>query len=175
MTEVLVFDTGPLSHLAKENWLGVLRAILPPRTAVIPDTVVAELRTPEHQQFLKAVLDADWISQHTLTSAEELSAFALFAERLVVGNRNIGEAGVLAYAKVHGAIPVIDDGAGRRAAKDYGLQPRGTLSILCEAVRAEILTVTLVSRLADHLIIGDYRLPFKKGEFERWARGEGML
>ena len=42
--EVLVFDTGPLSHFAKEGWLGVLRAVTGRRTAVVPDTVADELR-----------------------------------------------------------------------------------------------------------------------------------
>ncbi len=32
-SSVLVFDTSPLSHFAKENWLGVLRAVLGDRKA----------------------------------------------------------------------------------------------------------------------------------------------
>jgi hypothetical protein len=42
--EVLVFDTSPLSHFAKQNWLGLLKAVVGERTAVIPDVVVDELR-----------------------------------------------------------------------------------------------------------------------------------
>lgn len=42
--ESLVFDTGPLSHLAREGWLGVLKAVVGKRRAFIPDVVVDELR-----------------------------------------------------------------------------------------------------------------------------------
>jgi hypothetical protein len=41
--EILVFDTGPLSHFARQNWLGVLKAIVGDRRALIPDVVVDEL------------------------------------------------------------------------------------------------------------------------------------
>jgi hypothetical protein len=36
--EVLVFDTGPLSHFALAGWLGMLRLLVGDREAVIPDT-----------------------------------------------------------------------------------------------------------------------------------------
>jgi len=26
--EILIFDTGPLSHFARQNWLGVLKAVV---------------------------------------------------------------------------------------------------------------------------------------------------
>jgi hypothetical protein len=34
-----VFDTGQLSHFAKKQWLGVLRAVVNDRDALIPDLV----------------------------------------------------------------------------------------------------------------------------------------
>ncbi|MBY8847457.1 hypothetical protein [Saccharothrix longispora] len=44
MAKPLVFDTGPLSHFAKQQWLGVLRAVVGGRQAMAPDAVEAELR-----------------------------------------------------------------------------------------------------------------------------------
>lgn len=35
--EILVFDTGPLSHFSMNNWLGPLKAVVGERRAVIPD------------------------------------------------------------------------------------------------------------------------------------------
>ena len=110
-----------------------------------------------------------------LTSAAEIGEFARFSALLVAGGRNIGEAGVLAYAKVHQCIAVVDDGAARKAAQAAGVTCRGTLGLLCEAVRKGQLTMTMVSALVDDLIEGEYRLPLPPGGFEKWARDNGQI
>ena len=172
----VVFDSGPLSHFAAEGWLGVLRAVLGERVAVIPDTVEAELeRGALAYRHLEAVLHADWIERRSLVSTDELDAFGLFSSLLVSGDRNLGEAGVLAYAKAHGALAIIDDGAGRKAAATYGVACSGTLALLCESIQGGLLTVRLVSHIADRLMEGEYRLPFGPGGFERWAGGNGLV
>ena len=45
----------------------------------------------------------------------------------------------------------------------------GVLALLCDAVDSGLLTVKLVSALADDLLATEYRLPFKPGRFEAWA------
>lgn len=174
--KILVFDTGPLSHFAIKNWLGPLKAIVGERSAMIPDVVVAELtRGARRDSRLQAALDAEWIEHRELIDNTELAAFAKFSSLLVRGSRNIGEAGVLALAETLGAIAVVDDGAARRAADDHHVQKKPTLALLCDAIRAGLLTVDLVSALADDLLATDYRLPFKPGQFEQWARDVGMI
>ncbi|WP_405086692.1 hypothetical protein [Microbispora sp. NBC_01389] len=117
MSETFVFDTGPLSAFATNNWLGVLKAVVGKRRAVIPDAVVAELREGEAKDSrIGAALTADWIEHRELTSRAEQEAFADFSELLVVGDRNIGEAGVLALARTMRATAVVDDAAARKAA-----------------------------------------------------------
>lgn len=172
----LVIDTGPLSHFAAAGWLAVLRSIAGERSVIIPDAVESELRQGLHANpHLLQVLEAEWITIRALTTSEELTSFAKFAERLVVGSRNVGEAAVLAYADVHRATAVIDDGAGRRAAHDFSVSLRPTLALLCDAIRDELLTVRMVSNLADHLLETEYRLPFVSGGFARWACENGMI
>ena len=138
--------------------------------------VAAELRDGlPRRPHLQLVLDAHWIQQRALTSDEELGAFGQFASLLVAGRRNRGEAAVLAYAQAHGALAVIDDSPGRRAAVSRGIACQGTLALLCEAVRAGRLTVAMISALADDLLEGAYRLPFTRGGFEQWATDCGLL
>ena len=174
--EILVFDTGPLSHFARQNWLGVLKAVVGHRRALIPDVVVAELVVgAKVDRRLLDVLDAKWIEHRPLVSDEEVAAFAKFAALLVKGTRNRGEAGVLALASVVNGVAVVDDGAGRRAADHYGVAKRPTLALLCEAIQSGLLTVQLVSALADDLLATDYRLPFGAGGFEAWAKDQGQL
>jgi predicted nucleic acid-binding protein len=174
--DILVFDTGPLSHFARQEWLGVLKAVVGDRQAIIPDVVVAELqRGATMDSRIQAVIDATWISRRTLDSAEEIREFARFSALLVKGDRNVGEAGALALAACLGGTVVIDDGAGRKAAEDHGVPLKPTLALLCEAIRGGLLTVQLVSALADDLLTDKYRLPFGPGDFARWARDQGQL
>ena len=174
--ELLVFDTGPLCHFAQENWLGLLKAVVGKRTAVIPNVVAEELRIGAAQdRRIHAVLDATWIELRELRTDEEITAFARFSELLVRGDRNWGEAGVLALAATSGGVAVVDDGAPRKAAQRHRVTVKPTLALLCEAIRSGLLTVDLASAVADDLVIGQYRLPFGPGEFEKWARENLLL
>lgn len=172
----IVFDTGPLTHFARAHWLGPLKAVVEDHPVLIPDVVVAELQEGARRDSrIQAVLDADWIEHRELRTTEEVAAYQKFEELLVYRNRNRGEAGALALASTTAGITVIDDGAGRRAAKKYGIENKPTLRLLCEAIRTGLLTVPLVSALADDLIISNYRLPFVLGGFETWARENGLM
>lgn len=171
----LVIDTGPLSHLAEAGWLGVLRSVAADRAVIVPDAVESELRNGLHTKpHLQQVLDCKWIVLRSLSTNQELTAFAHFAEKLVARNRNLGETEVLAYAKVHGAVAVIDDRAARKAALEANVDHLGTLNLLCQGVREGRLTLRGVSDVADHLIETKYRLPFGPGEFENWAIDNGL-
>ena len=166
----LVFDTGPLSHFATAGWLGVLKAIVGGRVAIIPETVVSELkRGSQTDRRLQQVLDSDWILHHPLTDTAELQAYSRYRSILASGNRNLGEAAVLAVAQTLPATAVIDDAAGRKAAQDNKVTLRPTLALLCDAIHEGLLTLPLVSAIADDLLASQYRLPFEPGGFEKWA------
>jgi len=172
--EILVFDTGPLLNFAQKSWLGLLKAVVGDRQAMVPDVVVEELKVSATRgSGGRAVLDTRWIEHRELRSPEEVAAFARFSERLVRGDRNRGEAGVLALALTVGGVAVIDDAAGRMAAERNGIRLRPTLKLLLEAVGKELVTVKLVSHLADDLLANSYRLPFPPGGFEKWAAEQG--
>ncbi len=113
-----MFDTSPLCHFAQQNWLGLLKAVVGERTAVVPDVVSDELRAGAGRDSrLDAVLAATWIEHRELRTVEEVTAFARFAELLVAKDRNRGEAAVLALAATTGGVAVIDDSAARQAAR----------------------------------------------------------
>ncbi len=87
----------------------------------------------------------------------------------------LGEAGVLALARVLSATAVVDDRVARKVPKDSGIALRPTLALFCEAIRIELLTVKLVAALADELLATEYHLPFGPGGFEAWALENGMF
>ena len=49
------------------------------------------------------------------------------------------------------------------------------MALMHEAVQDGLLTVRLVSALADDLLRGEYRLPFPHGGYEKWAAENGLL
>ena len=172
----LVFDTGPLSHFATAGWLGVLKAVVGKRRAIIPGAVIAELKAgAQTDPKLQPILDAGWIEHHVLTTDAERQAFSRYSNTLVTRDRNVGEAAVLALAETLPAVAVIDDAAGRKAARNNDVALRPTLALLCDAIREGLLTLPLVGALADDLLATHYRLPFKPGGFERWATENDMF
>lgn len=174
---VYVLDTGPLSHFSRSQWLGVLKVVLKDVQVVIPDVVRAELeRGVARDVDLRAALDADWIRVVSLDTPERLAAFAYYEQRLVgPDGRNLGECGVLALAETTPqAVAVVDDRVAANAARGRKVVIRRTLGLLCDAIRQGLLTVPLVSALADDLLRNSYRLPFGPGGFARWADEQGL-
>ncbi|GAB3980850.1 hypothetical protein GCM10029978_080010 [Actinoallomurus acanthiterrae] len=174
---IYVLDTGPLSHFARSQWLGVLKAILGDAQAIIPDVVEAELRSGAGQYpHLRAILDADWIGVVRLDTDAQLAAFSYYEQRLVGPNgRNIGECGVLALAETSpNATAILDDRVAGKVAAQRDVEVRRTLGLLCDAIRQGLLTVPLVSAVADDLLENSYRLPFGLGGFANWAQQEGL-
>lgn len=172
----LVFDTGPLRHFAMQGWLGVLRFLAGERPVYIPDSVERELcSAAEHVPAVRAVLDADWIHIHRSISRDFVEAFAHYADRLVVGDKNLGECGVLAMGQIYKCEVVIDDATPRTIAEEKGIQVMATVPLLCDAIRAQKLTTVMVEALADTLLEGEYYLPFGPGGFRQHVLENGLL
>jgi len=113
----LVFDTGPLRHFAVEGWLRTLDFLAGDRIVTIPQSVKRELRAQAHKlPVLHEVLTADWIVRDRSDDLTFVAAFGRYEERLVVGDANRGECGVLALGEVRGCEVVLDDAVPEREA-----------------------------------------------------------
>ena len=61
--DTLVFDTGPLSHFARADLLGVLKLVVGKHRAIMPQAVVDELKEGLYiHSRIQVVLRADWIA-----------------------------------------------------------------------------------------------------------------
>jgi len=162
MSERWVVDTGPLSHFARAGWLGVLKLLAPNNTILIPDTVEREIREASGRNaWLPRILTNPWIVVTPVRADEELRAYSRYAQRLVGDDgRNAGECGVLALAEVHRWVAVVDNYAGAKAGDAAGVTIRRTLGLLCDAVQDGLLTLQMVSAVADSLLETNYQLPF---------------
>lgn len=164
--ETYVFDTGPLRHFTQQGWLGVLTFLTRECDVLIPESVEVELKHQAHTlPALAQVLDASWVRVDRSDDIPFLREFATFEQRLAVGSVNRGECGVLALGRTRGHILVIDDAVARQVATEHQLRIRGTLGLLCQAIREKQLAVPMVEAVADDLISGDHRLPFTRGGF----------
>jgi predicted nucleic acid-binding protein len=106
----------------------------------------------------------------------ELAAFAAYKVQLGGGvSRNVGEAAVLAWAKVNRGIVVMDERAGSRLAQRDGIEVHGTLWLVVHGLRSGVLDRAQAEALVDELIATDLRLPVDGRGLFAWAFMEGLL
>jgi predicted nucleic acid-binding protein len=172
----LVFNTSPLSHFARAGRLAVLDRLTAAYRRVVPQAVLDELRAgePVHPP-LADVRNAGWLEIVACDGLPELRAFAHYVRVLGAGERDIGEASVLAWAEVNSGIAVIDERAGTQAAQARGVAVHGTLWLIANGLNAGELLLPEAERLVDQLRSTDARLPCSGVEFFEWAKSQGLL
>jgi predicted nucleic acid-binding protein len=172
----LVFNTSPLRPLRAGGTLAVLDRLTAAYRRVVPQAVLDELRAgePMHPP-LADVRNAGWLEIVACDGLAELRAFAHYVRVLGAGERDIGEASVLAWAEVNSGIAVIDEPAGTQAAQARGVAVHGTLWLIANGLNAGELLMSEAERLVDQLRSTDARLPCSGAEFFEWAKAQGLL
>src|SRR5260370_8737129 len=128
----LVFANTVLSHLAPAGQLDALRVLTDDFRCLVPTEVLREVANGASQYpVLARLFDLAWLENVDLTDVHELVAFAQYKTELGGGpDKNSVEAAVLAWARVHGSIALIDDAVATRAARRHSISVRGTLCLL---------------------------------------------
>lgn len=130
-----VADTSPLIHFAAAGILPALAGVLgrvhvPP--VVRDELVVLKPEAPEVRALHGALVT--WLQVVELTPLGQAEAARLGRDV------DVGEAGVIALAlQLDADLVVMDDQAGRRAARRRGLQVIGTAGLLVEAKKAGLV------------------------------------
>jgi predicted nucleic acid-binding protein len=172
----LVFDSSPLSHFARVGRLAILDRLTVRYRRVVPRAVLDEIREGETQYPpLADVRGADWLEVVPCDGLPELRVLSHYVQILGSGQRDIGEAAVLAWAEVNNGVAVIDERAGTRAAQARGVAVHGTLWLIVNGIRAGELSLSDAERLVDRLREVDARLPCTGGELFQWAKDRGLL
>lgn len=177
MNPSLIFDNTPLSHFARAGRLSTLKAIVSPYQCMIPVEVRTEiLAGVAEMPDLADVLTADWLNPVELLGVRELAAFARYKTQLGGGPRtNTGEAAVLAWASVHGAVAIIDDRAASRIAQRDRILVHGSLWLVVQGARQGELNRSAAETLVDELRATDMRLPTDGKGLFAWAYEQGIL
>lgn len=177
----LVFDNSPLSHFARAGELPTLEAITDGRRRCVVQEVIAELeRGVRSYPALADVLESQWLERVQVAgpdseSPAEIQLFAIYAARLVVGERHLGEAATLAWAESNDAIAVIDERAATRHGRQRGVAVSGSLNLIAEACRSGQLSDEAACQLVDSLRTVHAYLPCDGASFLDWARREGLI
>ncbi|EST37170.1 hypothetical protein N566_14430 [Streptomycetaceae bacterium MP113-05] len=141
-----------------------------PRTNITTATVIEEIT-----RYALPVAGLDWLDVVDLDDLDELTALVRWTE-LVSGHiANRGEATVLAWAEVHGALPVIDDKDARRVGRTAGLKICGSLRVVAESVVDGRTTDYAATAFVDALIDTGMRYPCARGGFISWAKQNGII
>ncbi|MEU3113807.1 MULTISPECIES: hypothetical protein [Micromonospora] len=98
---VLVLDTMVLSHFTLADRLDVLQDLLLDADCWTTQVVREELRagSADHRE-LAVACEADWLTTAQLDTLDEVRCFTKWAARLGSGERDLGEASVLAAAEL---------------------------------------------------------------------------
>jgi predicted nucleic acid-binding protein len=130
MPGIVVADAGPLRYLVLTGYAKILPRLF--GTVAVPTTVVDELRHPRSPAAVRiwVATPPAWIAVHP--DPVQVDA----------GLRRLdpGEQAAIALAgELGGVLLLIDDRAGVAAAREQGFRVTGTLGVLVEAARLDLL------------------------------------
>jgi predicted nucleic acid-binding protein len=173
---VWVLDAMCMSHFARADRLDVLRDLLVDKECWTTQVVIEEVsRGVAAHPALDDVLAADWLMTAQLDTLNEITRFALWADRLGSGERDLGEASVFAVAELRSGTAITDDQEAVRVARTYGLDVHGTIWLLAGACRDGKLALPAAGNLIDALRVTGLRLPCTGAEFPSYAGEYGLL
>lgn len=174
----IVFDSTALIHFARADRLKELRDA----SGTDEPALLAEVdRELAKGAPLRASLDGAaraWLKPAVeLTEIAELAAFAAYKSELGGGpERNIGEAAVLAWTRVHGGIAIIDEDVARNIGREDGLKIHGSLWLMIRSFKNGIHDRATIEGTVRDLIHTGMRLPFAEGtDVFPWARRMRLL
>jgi predicted nucleic acid-binding protein len=126
MPDTLVINASPLIFLGNAGQLELLRVGGASRF-IVPPSVLDEVTTAKHaDRAARAVAEAAWI--------ERASALPI-PDEIIEWDLGPGESAVIATCLHLGARPVLDDLAGRKCARAFGLRVIGTVGLVIDAHR----------------------------------------
>jgi len=166
-----ISNAGPLIHLAKVNALHILQVLY--QTVLIPDEVKTEAVDqgkekghPDALQIEKAIKQG-WIKTIQVSLNRDFQKAAKTA-----GLRN-AEAVVIQYAYQNHLIALLDDDPARIFAKTLGITIHGTLGILIQATRNNILNhheaIQTLDKLTETMYISADLYKIARNEIDKLA------
>lgn len=150
----VLLDNTVLSNFALVGKTQLLRDSLGRRAATVAE-VISEY---ENGVLLRKVprTDWQWLPVYSMV-ADELNLYQTLRRRL-----SAGESACLAVAHTRKLAVMTDDRDARQVAMQYGIPLSGTLGILVQVIRKQILDLEQANRVLQEMIDSGYRAPVAK-------------
>ena len=158
-----VVDTNVFIDFHRGGLLEVIFAL--PFTFLAPDVIVAELEVPDGGQLLR------WGLESVSSSGEQVAAVSALAA--VHRRPSVNDLFAFVVARAERAMLLTGDGALRELAESEGMTVHGTLWLLDELVRREIVMPEQAADGLERMVEYGRRLPDRecKLRIRRWRRG----
>lgn len=144
-----ISNAGPLIHLAKANALPLLKALY--QTVIIPQEVKTETVDKGKQQGAPDALQIEKAIQEGWIKTTQIKLNKEFYEASKTAGLHTAEATVMQYAHQNQITALLDDEPARTFAKTLGIPTRGTLGILIQATKNQIITQQKALKLLDKI------------------------
>jgi len=137
----IVSDTSPLIWLSKMGKLDLLKKLF--GEVVIPEEVFKEsvdrgLREGfSDALIIKECFDQGWIRVSKLNEKEVKLSQKIVEHAFEI---HLGEAQAIILAREMGVLLLMDESSGRAFAETWGLKVKGTVYVIMEALRKELLS-----------------------------------
>ena len=153
-----VVDANVLIDLHIGGLLG--EVFLLPLRLVAPDVVIAELQEPNGEKLIE-----DGLQSETLSGDQVLEVVSLRARHRHVSANDLF---ALVLARALKATLVTGDRHLRQVAAQEGVEVHGTLWVLDEMVRLEVITPSQAAQALERMLAQERRLP--RAEYKRRLR-----
>lgn len=142
MRLAMAIDSSVLSPFARADKLAVLEQLTAGRRRVVPLAVLKEIDAgaPDYPR-LGQVRECSWLEAVSTDSFHQVRAASLYLADLGTDKdgRNVGEAATLAWAEIHGAVALVDDGDAVRFGRRRGCTVVRTLRLITQALVDQVL------------------------------------
>jgi predicted nucleic acid-binding protein len=167
-------DATALSHFARAGQLGVLEAVTRPWVRRVTTQAVSSELANGPEVVVDAFRAAAWIEVVPVDDLAELRAVIRFANMLSAGERDLGEATVLGWSQVNGAVALVDEDTARQVGRREGVEVHGSLWFLHDGVVRLSLTEGEAAVVVDRLRLAGMYLPCDGAGFMRWCAANGL-
>lgn len=147
-----VIDTNVFSNFALTGNIQIIKTLYAHRL-YIPTTVIAECVSKSMLYFhINQALQEGWIEEYSLSLAQTPQEFLEYAK--LRKSCHEGESAVLAIAKIRGFTVISDDmKAVRKFCQENNLKLRGTLGILFEAYKHQLINQSEGDKILNDMIL----------------------
>lgn len=172
---VLIWDTSPLHHAIRAGKVEILGDVAQNSQGGTRRNITTQAVMSELGHYALPLEGTNWLEVVHVDDLPEIEALVKWMDLVAGQNSNHGEATVFAWAEVHGATAVVDDGDARRIGRKEGLPVIGSLRVVADSIADGHTTEYVASGLVDAMIDTGARYPFQRGGFIGWAKQQGLL